>query len=79
MEDIKHPLTAYRKAKKITLETLGELLGVNKSTVLRWESGEVHIPIERLDNIERITGISWAELRPDIFNGFAAKKTEPAR
>lgn len=68
METTKHPLTAYREAKNISLEALGiELGGVNKSTILRWEAGDVLVPIERFEIIERVTGISRSMLRPDIF------------
>lgn len=79
MANNKHPLTEYREANELSLEALGVALGgVNKSTVLRWEGGEVLIPIERLDDIERVTGISRTQLRPDIFKGFAPSKSEAA-
>ena len=79
MEDTKHPLTAYREANQKTLEALGQDLGgVNKSTILRWESGDVLIPIERPDDLERVTGISRTQLRPDIFKGFAPSSKDAA-
>jgi DNA-binding transcriptional regulator YdaS (Cro superfamily) len=62
-----NPLRSYRVKSDppLTLEQLGEALGVNKSTVLRWE--ESKIPAERVLDVERITGIPRTELRPDLF------------
>ena len=64
-------LTSFRKEQDLTLEALGEALGVNKSTVLRWERDGV--PAERAVEIEKVFGgkIKRQELRPDIF-GVAA-------
>lgn len=70
MEEPKHPLTAYRKANgEMSLEALGLLLGgANKSTVLRWESGEVPIPVERAKVIHETLKIPLHELRPDVWS-----------
>jgi transcriptional regulator with XRE-family HTH domain len=63
-------LTKYRQDNNVTLEALGEAVGgVNKSTVLRWEEGKV--PVDRLADVERVTGIPRAQLRPDIFGATA--------
>jgi len=59
------PITRYRAARNLTLEAFGRLLSLNKSTVLRWERAGV--PVARVLDIERLTGISRHELRPDIF------------
>ena len=64
------PITLYRAGKDgMSLEEFGKLLSppVDKSTVLRWESGFTPVPTKRLDEIERLTGISRHELRPEIF------------
>jgi transcriptional regulator with XRE-family HTH domain len=59
-------LRKYRTASKMTLEEFGVALGgVNKSTVLRWEKGE--IPAERVLPLSKFTGIAPHELRPDIY------------
>lgn len=61
-------LTSYRADNgKMSLEQFGSLFtpAVDKSTVLRWERGQV--TPKRAIEIERITGISRHELRPDIF------------
>ena len=52
----------------MSLEALGNLLGgANKSTVLRWESGEVPIPVERAKVIHETLKIPLHELRPDVW------------
>ena len=58
-------LSRYRAETGKTLEVLGEALGVNKSTVLRWEQDR--IPAERVIDVEKATGIPRAQLRPDLF------------
>jgi transcriptional regulator with XRE-family HTH domain len=62
---MKHPITEYRANKNLSLEAFGGKFGVNKSTVLRWESGQV--TAERAVEIERKTGIPRSKLRPDLF------------
>ena len=50
-------LKAWRRARHVTQIQLGELLGVNKMTVYRWEVGESTVPpflklaLERLDEL----------------------------
>jgi DNA-binding transcriptional regulator YdaS (Cro superfamily) len=58
-------LEKYRAATQTTLEQLGDILGVNKTTILRWEKRR--IPAERVSEVERVTGIPRQKLRPDIF------------
>jgi len=61
----RNPLRRYRLAAELSLETLALSFGVNKTTVLRWEEGRV--PAERVLHIERITGVSRHDLRPDLY------------
>jgi len=42
---------------------LAKLLGIWPSSVLRWH----HIPSERIIEVERVTGIDRAKLRPDLY------------
>lgn len=63
----KHPIREYREKRKLKLRELATDLGINKGTLSRWERGQIAIPPERLDLIERITRISRRKLRPDIF------------
>lgn len=57
----------------LRLVDLARTLQVDKATVTRWSQGRV--PAERVVDIERITGISRHDLRPDIFG---AKPAEAA-
>lgn len=63
------PLGKYRRDKGLTLDELAARLSpaVTKGTVSRWENGVVRIPVERVEEIERLTGISRKKLRPDVF------------
>lgn len=68
MKQATTPLAAYRAEAKLTLEQLGEKLGkVNKSTVLRWETGDVLIPVDKAKEIHEATKIPLHELRPDVW------------
>jgi transcriptional regulator with XRE-family HTH domain len=58
-------LRAYRADHGLTLEHIANLFGVNKTTVLRWEEGQV--PAERVLSISKATGIPPEQLRPDIY------------
>lgn len=61
---MKSPLTTYRKQKALTLQGFGRKLGVNASTVMRWEARG--IPVERLTKVAKLTGIPPVKLRPDL-------------
>ena len=59
------PIKDYRARAGMSLERMAAAFGVNKSTVLRWEMGRV--PADRVLDVERATGISRHELRPDLY------------
>lgn len=59
------PIKSFRTRIDASLEELAERFDVNRSTIWRWENGRV--PIERVHDVERVTGISRHVLRPDIF------------
>lgn len=61
-------LRQYREGQ--TLDDAARTLGVNKTTLLRWEDGTVLIPAERVVEVERVTGISRHVLRPDLSSIF---------
>lgn len=44
---------------------LAALLGVSRQAVYKWL--ETRVPIERCPVVERVTGVSRYELRPDIY------------
>ena len=62
---MKSPLRTYLDASDRTVDALASELGVNRTTIWRWETGK--IPVERLADIERVTKIPRQKLRPDIF------------
>ncbi len=71
MHGMMHPLYQYRKDNDLTLEGFASRFGVNKTTAMRWEDG--NISAERALEIAKKTGIPKEKLRPDIFgNGSAA-------
>lgn len=66
-EKLAHPFAEYRKVNGLTIDQFAELFEVDRTTIIRWEKGEPHIPVKRLARAEEITGISRQDLRPDIF------------
>jgi DNA-binding transcriptional regulator YdaS (Cro superfamily) len=62
---MKSPLRQYLELNNSTVDKLAASLGVNRTTIWRWETGKV--PVERLADIERLTKIPRQQLRPDIF------------
>lgn len=56
--------TSLRK-RQLCLADLARLVAVDKSTVTRWARKTV--PAERVVEVERVTGISRKELRPDLY------------
>jgi transcriptional regulator with XRE-family HTH domain len=65
MQGIK-ALTEYRERLKISRTELARDLGVSKATISRWESGERRPDQSLVSSISEKTGISPAELRPDL-------------
>lgn len=74
--------TAFAKHRQntgLTLDAVAAQFKVNRTTILRWESGTSPIPDDRLEEIEGVTGISRHALRPDLAALFAqAPKAEGA-
>jgi transcriptional regulator with XRE-family HTH domain len=66
---MKSPLRQYLELNNSTVDELAASLGVNRTTIWRWETGKV--PVERLADIERLTKIPRQQLRPDIFGDAA--------
>lgn len=73
-----HPLRVYRRASSIAAPLLAKSIGVDRTTLLRYESGRLTIPAERVLEIERITGISRYDLRPDVFGPPISAKANAA-
>ena len=57
--------TALKKAIKAagSPRLLGERLGISKQAVLKWDE----VPPLRVIPVEKITGVSRYELRPDLY------------
>jgi hypothetical protein len=60
-------LAAWRKSNKKLGAEVADELGITQATWSRWESKSRRVPAERVADVERVTGINRAELRPDIF------------
>ncbi len=61
------PLRDWRIASGKTAEEVARLIGVTPPMWSRWETGRRQVPAERTLEIERMTGVSRHELRPDVF------------
>lgn len=61
------PLKLWRATVKRPADEVAVEAGVTPAMWSRWENGRRKIPAERVIDIERVTGISRHELRPDIF------------
>ena len=46
---------------------LGKMVGVDKATIYRWETGECKIAPARVKDLSNLIGVSKRALRPDIF------------
>lgn len=46
---------------------LARLLGLRQSHIWNWLHRECRIPAERVLDVERITGVSRCDLRPDLY------------
>ena len=73
MDNIKgRKIFEARKNAGLTLEELGERIGVSKATIKRYETGEIsNIPSDRIEMIAKATGVSesfimgWETLQPE--------------
>lgn len=57
------------RSKGLKLVDLAREIKVDKATVTRW--AKKRIPAERVLDVERLTGISKEELRPDLYRAEA--------
>ncbi len=55
-------LAELRKERKLTQAELGEMLGVTNKTVSRWETGNYMPPVEMLEKLSTIYGLTINEL-----------------
>ncbi|KNY13115.1 hypothetical protein AKG11_31080 [Shinella sp. SUS2] len=59
-------IRTWRKARKLSIEEAGDLVGVSGVQWSRYETGKRRIPAENLQVVSEITGIPPHELRPDL-------------
>ena len=60
---IQEKLKMYRKLNKMTLEDVAKILGISKTTVQRYESGQIqNISVETLIQLAEIYNVSAIEL-----------------
>ncbi len=62
MQKIGGFLAELRKGKNLTQDELGERIGVTNKTVSRWENGNYLPPVEILQILSRLYGVSINEL-----------------
>jgi len=62
MQQIGSFLAQLRKEKNLTQEELGEKIGVTNKTVSRWENGNYLPPVEMLQMLSALYGVSINEL-----------------
>lgn len=55
-------INKYRKIRNYSLETLGEMIGVQKKTVQRYECGEIKIDMDRLHAIAKALNVDISKL-----------------
>lgn len=60
-------LKSWRTRVDRTADDVAKEVGVTLAMWSRWETGNRQIPAGRVLDIERITGISRHDLRPDVF------------
>ena len=60
--ELKDRIAAVRKAAGLTQEQLGELLGVTRQAVSKWESGASDPSTSNLLALARLYGVSAEEL-----------------
>ena len=61
-EAVGERIRKYRKLNGMTLEQLGEKIGVGKSTVRKYENGMIRISHEKMENVADAIGIDVALL-----------------
>jgi transcriptional regulator with XRE-family HTH domain len=62
-------LKQYREDRDLTLKAVGDRLGVDKSTILRWE--RYGVPADRILEVSKRLGIPREKLGPRLFKGYS--------
>lgn len=72
MHTERNAIFRFRKESGLSAKEVADKFGVDRATLLRWEIEKPAIPVKRLEDAERITGMSRIDLRPDLFKGMEA-------
>lgn len=67
-------LRDWRKAKGITIDEAGILVGVSGVQWHRYEAGTRRVSPDKVADVSRLTGIPPHELRPDLADIFSPSK-----
>lgn len=55
-------LKFLRETKKISKNKLGEMVGVNQTTIGRWETGEITPSIDNVEEVARVLNVALPDL-----------------
>jgi DNA-binding transcriptional regulator YdaS (Cro superfamily) len=66
-EGMSTALKAWRSRTQLDARMAATEVGVSLPTWSRWETGRRSVPAGRVLDVERITGVSRHDLRPDIY------------
>ncbi len=68
-------ISGYMKANDLVYADMDKILGVNQSTVFRWDKNGLPVdPLERFMKVSKRLSISPADLRPDVAKLFKKGK-----
>jgi len=68
-------LRSWRKAKGISIDDAGKLVGISGVQWHRYEAGTRRVSPEKVADVSRVTGIPPHELRPDLADIFGPAPT----
>jgi len=57
-------IEARRKERKMTQTEVGNMIGVHRNTIMRWESGDMHMDVWQLFRLADALGCSHLKLLP---------------
>ena len=60
--ELKDGIRRYRKRMNLSMAGLGRLVGAEKSTVCRWEKGEIKPTVDGLIRLAEFFGVTETEL-----------------
>lgn len=58
---VKHTLKQWRQLTGLTQEALAEAIGVDRTTLIRWEQGKTQPKADDIANLEQALNIKWSD------------------